>query len=190
VAETETATSADPAQQAPEETEQPEQMEQPEQTEQPVMLASVGRSQPPPDPSDYSVHDREVTVQAAETLGHYAEWLEVRTHTLRAQNGMRMGQPLVIGRRVKLDFSRVAADEFENRRLEYHRTLQGEFFDAFEVIGTERHVLRRGESLWYLAERKYRVPIWLLRLYNPDLDFGSLQAGVSMIVPVVEPRAG
>jgi membrane-bound lytic murein transglycosylase D len=154
-----------------------------------VAAHASGAVPPPPDPSDYSVHDRRVTVQAAETLGHYAEWLEVRTNALRRLNHMRMGQPLVIGRRVKLDFSRVTPEEFENRRLEYHRTLQGEFFDAFEVTGTERHVLRRGESLWYLAERKYRVPIWLLRLYNPDLDFGSLQAGVPMVVPVVEPRA-
>jgi membrane-bound lytic murein transglycosylase D len=103
---------------------------------------------------------------------------------------MRYGQALVIGRQVKLDFRHVAPDEFENRRLEYHRTLQGEFFDAFEVTGTERHVLRRGESLWYLAERKYRVPIWLLRQYNPELDFGDLQAGVAMVVPLVEPRSG
>jgi membrane-bound lytic murein transglycosylase D len=143
-----------------------------------------------PDPSDYAVHDGRVTVQAAETLGHYADWLEVRASTLRAKNGMRYEQPLVIGRSMRLDFRVVTPEEFERRRLEYHRTLQSEFFSAFEVTGTERHVLRRGESLWYLAERKYRIPIWLLRQYNPELDFASLPAGAALVVPVVEPRAG
>ena len=60
---------------------------------------------PPPDPSDYEVHSGKVTVQASETLGHYAEWLEVRASALRRKNGMRYEQPLVIGRSVKLDFT-------------------------------------------------------------------------------------
>jgi membrane-bound lytic murein transglycosylase D len=141
------------------------------------------------DPADYEVHaDGRVTVQAAETLGHYAEWLEVSASRLRARNKLRPQQPLVIGRRVHLDFSRVPADEFVRRRLEYHRTLQSEFFDHFVVTGTEQHVLQKGESIWYLAQRKYRVPIWLLRQYNPDLDFGALQTGTAMVVPLIEPR--
>jgi membrane-bound lytic murein transglycosylase D len=143
------------------------------------------------DPSDYSVHpDGRVTVQAAETLGHYAEWLEVSASALRARNGMRAKQPIVIGRRVRLDLSRVTPQEFERRRLAYHRTLQSEFFDHFVVTGTEQHVLRKGETLWYLAARKYRVPVWLLRQYNPDLDFGALPTGASMVVPQIEPRSG
>jgi membrane-bound lytic murein transglycosylase D len=144
----------------------------------------------PSDPSDYSVHaDGRVTVQAAETLGHYAEWLEVSANALRKRNGLRAKTPIVIGRRVKLDFSKVTAEEFEQRRLSYHRTLQSEFFEHVLVTGTEQHVLRKGETLWYLAERKYRVPVWLLRQYNPDLDFGSLQPGTRMVVPMIEARS-
>ena len=101
---------------------------------------------------------------------------------------MRYEQPLVIGRLIRLDFSQVTPEEFERRRLEFHRTLQDEFFSAFEVTGTETHVLRKGETLWYLAERKYRVPLWLLRQYNPDLDFSTLPPGASMVVPQIEAR--
>ena len=154
------------------------------------VLASEGPGAESPDPSDYAVHDGRVTVQAEETLGHYAEWLEIRASQLRSTNGMRYGDPLVIGRRVHLDFDLVTPEEFERRRLEYHRTLQSEFFSSFEVTGTEKHVLRKGESLWYLAERKFRVPIWLLRQYNPELNLASLPAGANMVIPVVEPRAG
>ena len=93
---------------------------------------------------------------------------------------------LVIGRQKKLDFSRVTPEEFEQRRLEYHRTLQEEFFEAYVVSGTRTHMLRKGDSLWYLAQREYEVPIWLLRQYNPDLDFGSLPAGTPMVVPIIE----
>jgi membrane-bound lytic murein transglycosylase D len=146
---------------------------------------------PAPEPSDYAIHANDrITVQAAETLGHYADWLEVRASRLRSLNGMRYGQDLVIGRSLRLDLSRVTPEEFERRRLGHHRSLQEEFFDAYVVTGTERHILRRGETIWELATREYRVPVWLLRQYNPDLDFGSLPAGVAMVVPVIEPRSG
>ncbi|MEM7412485.1 MAG: LysM peptidoglycan-binding domain-containing protein [Myxococcota bacterium] len=151
--------------------------------------AAVGDPSTRPDPSDYAVHGNRIRVQAAETLGHYADWLEVRASRLRQLNRMRFEQPVVIGQRLRLDFARVTPQEFERRRLEHHQSLQNEFFDAFVVTGTERHVLRRGESLWYLAKRKYRVPVWLLRQYNPDLDFASLPAGTAMVVPVVERRS-
>ena len=42
------------------------------------------------DPADYSVTDDDVVlVQAAETLGHYAEWLDVRASQLRQLNRCR-----------------------------------------------------------------------------------------------------
>lgn len=143
-----------------------------------------------PDPSDYSVHaDGRISVQAAETLGHYADWLEIRASELRRLNKMKYEQDLVIGRRLRLEFSKVTPEEFERLRLEYHRSIQEEFFNAYVVADTERHVLRKGDTIWELATHKYRVPVWLLRQYNPDLDFAALPAGVAMVVPVIEPRS-
>jgi membrane-bound lytic murein transglycosylase D len=156
----------------------------------PAVASAAPYGSRPPDPSDYAVHGTRVRVQADETLGHYADWLEVRASHLRSINGMRYGQDLAIGSRLKLDFSRVTPEEFERRRLAYHRSLQEEFFDAWQVTGTDEHVLRRGETLWELATQRYRVPVWLLRQYNPDLDFAALPAGARMVVPRIEPRRG
>jgi membrane-bound lytic murein transglycosylase D len=141
------------------------------------------------DPSDYSVTSSgTVEVQATETLGHYADWLDLRASRLRAINEMRYGTPLVIGEFVHLDFSRIPPEQFEHRRLQHHRALQEEFFARFEIEGTTAHVTRRGDSLWGLAEQRYRVPVWLLRQYNPDLDFGALQAGTRITIPVLKRR--
>ena len=146
---------------------------------------------PAPDPSNYAVSaDNRITVQADETLGHYAEWLEVRPNALRKLNRMKAGTPVQIGRTAKLDFSQVTTEVFEQRRLEYHLTLQEEFFEAYVVSGTESHVLKRGETLWYLSQHKFEVPVWLLRQYNPDLDFSSLRPGTTMVIPLIEPRQG
>ncbi|HEX7114530.1 MAG TPA: LysM peptidoglycan-binding domain-containing protein [Steroidobacter sp.] len=140
------------------------------------------------DPGDYSVHDGDtIVVQAAETLGHYAEWLDVRASTLRRLNRMSYATPVVIGRKVKLDFSRVTRDQFEARRIDYHRRLQEEFFARFRIKATKTHVIRSGESVWVLAQQRYNVPIWLLRQYNPDVDLGSIRPGTKLIIPVLEP---
>jgi len=144
---------------------------------------------PFPDPSDYSVgRDDRITVQAEETLGHYAEWLELPASRLRRLNGMRAGTPVVLGRKTKLDFSRVSPEAFEQRRLAYHQALQEEFFEAYSVVDTESYTLKRGDTLWHLAEEKFRVPVWLLRQYNPDIDFARLPAGVSLVIPRIESR--
>ena len=49
------------------------------------------------DPNDYSVSGNgTIEVQAAETLGHYADWLEIRTQRLRDINSMSFSKPVVI----------------------------------------------------------------------------------------------
>jgi membrane-bound lytic murein transglycosylase D len=139
------------------------------------------------DPSDYLVaSDGSIEVQAVETLGHYADWLQVRTQRLRDMNGYSFRQPVVIGQRVKLDFSRISPDEFARRRITYHRELQEAYFTRYRVTETTVHKLRRGESVWVLAQRTYRVPVWLLRQYNPELDFDRVRPGDAIVFPRVE----
>jgi membrane-bound lytic murein transglycosylase D len=139
------------------------------------------------DPSDYSVaEDDSIEIQAAETLGHYAEWLDLRAQDLRDLNGMRYGEPLVIGERLELDFAEVSHDTFEQRRKQHHRKLQAAFFEEHHIRGSRTYVIESGDSLWSLTRPTTEVPVWLLRQYNPDLDFNNLKPGTRVQVPVIE----
>ena len=136
------------------------------------------------DPADYTVSkDNTIEVQASETLGHYAEWLDLRASRLREVNGLKFGRPVVVGNRLELDFSRVNRDQFESRRIAYQKSLQEEFFTQYRIESTYRHTIKRGESLWVLALRKFKVPIWLLKQHNPDVSFSQTHPGVEIIVP-------
>jgi len=139
------------------------------------------------DPSDYGVSADRIAVQALETLGHYADWLEIRTQRLRDLNGLAFHQNVVIGQSLRLDFSRVSPDEFERRRIAYHREHQEQFFSSHQIEDVEDHVVRRGESLWVLAQRTYDVPVWLLRQYNPDLDLDRVRPGTVVKFPRLRP---
>lgn len=139
------------------------------------------------DPADYSVHeDHTIRVQAAETIGHYAEWLDLRASQLRKLNRMSSATPVVIGRKLKLEFSKITPDQFEARRAAYHRELQEAFFTQFRISGDVTHVIQRGESIWVLAQQRYNIPIWLLRQYNPDVDLGAIRPGTKLVIPTVE----
>lgn len=143
------------------------------------------------DPSDYSVaDDGTIEVQSLETLGHYADWLGIRTQRLRDLNAMSFSQAVVLGQRIRLDFSAVDQGVFEQRRIAWQQSLQESFFAAYRIANVEDHVVRSGESLWLLAQSRYRVPVWLLRQYNPDLDLDLVVPGTVVKFPRLEPIAG
>ena len=139
------------------------------------------------DPTDYTVgKDDTIEVAAAETLGHYADWLSVSAQHLRDVNHMKYGRAVIVGRRVKLDFRKVSREDFENKRREYHAELQASYFAAHRIVGSEVYIARRGDSMWTVTKRFSGLPIWLLRQYNPDLDFADLRPGTQIVMPRVE----
>ncbi len=141
------------------------------------------------DPSDYTVSsDGTIRVQTNETLGHYAEWLGLRTSRLRKINGLRYGEPVVVQQRLRLDFSQSRPEDFERVRIEYHRVLQEDFFAEWEIEGTLIHRVGPGDSLWLLSTQRFDVPIWLLRQYNPDVDLNALSAGTPLTIPTLRQR--
>jgi LysM repeat protein len=80
-----------------------------------------------------------------------------------------------VGKRLKLDFSKATSEQFEGARLAYHQNLQEQFFANHRIVATSEHVVKPGESIWVLAGRKYNIPVWLLRQYNPDLDLSMVK---------------
>jgi len=136
------------------------------------------------DPSDYSVaSDLTIEVQPLETLGHYADWLGIRTQRLRDLNGLAFRTPVAVGQRIKLEFPEVEMTAFEGRRIDYHRKQQDSYFREHVIAGASEHVIKRGESIWILSLRVYKVPIWLFRQYNPELDLHKVRPGMTVRFP-------
>jgi membrane-bound lytic murein transglycosylase D len=138
------------------------------------------------DPSDYSVSaDKTIEVQPLETLGHFGDWLEIKTQRLRDLNGLAFRTPVDVGQRIKLDLDTVDAKNFEERRVAYHRGQQDSFFRQHIISGVIEHTIRRGESIWILALRRYKVPVWLFRQYNPGIDLHKVIPGTKVQIPLL-----
>jgi len=137
------------------------------------------------DVTDYDVgKDNTVIVQAAETLGHFADWTHVDAKSLRALNRLRKNA-VTQGKRIKLNLSKVTVAQFVEARREYHRQLQETFFAEHRIAGTETYAVKRGDSLWTIVQQKSDVPVWLVAEYNPDVNFSDMRPGTQVTLPQV-----
>jgi membrane-bound lytic murein transglycosylase D len=154
-------------------------------------LGPVSASQALADSIDYQVRDDgSIRVEATETLGHYADWLQIPTQRLRVVNKLKARSTVQLGQKLQLDYSKVSRENFEQLRRDYHAKLQGEYFAQHRISGTEVYIVRRGDSLWTMTQRFANLPIWLLRQYNPDTDLSDLRPGTQVTMPRVEVLTG
>lgn len=129
-----------------------------------------------------------VVVEPDETLGHFAEWLSVPTHRIRQVNRMSYGTPIRVGQRLLLTFEKVTPEEFHRRRVEYHQTIEEDFYRNFVVQGEQVYRVKSGDTLWLICNREFELPSWLLKKHNPETDFANLVVGQEILIPLVESR--
>jgi membrane-bound lytic murein transglycosylase D len=158
------------------------------ETANPNSLLPVASPTGNPDGTDYEVQaDGSIIVQAAETLGHFADWAHVDAGALRKLNRLHDHDAVTQGKRLKLDLTRVSAAQFGASRREYHRRLQETFFAGHRIAGTETYAVRRGDALWTIVQQHGDLPVWLVAQYNPDVDFKDLRPGIALTLPQIVP---
>jgi membrane-bound lytic murein transglycosylase D len=132
----------------------------------------------------------QVRVEPDETLGHFADWLEVPTQKLRSINRLSYSAPIHIEQPLWLSFENVTPEEFHRRRLEYHQGIEEDFFTNYNVVGETAYKVQRGENIWTICNREFEFPYWLIKRYNQETDLLRLTAGQEIVVPIVEAKTG
>ena len=129
-----------------------------------------------------------IRVQENETIGHFSRWLRVSLRRIRQMNGIRSNRRVRLGRKIRVSFNRVAKTEFLQLRIAYHKSVKESFFKKYSVAKVKRHKLKKGENVWTLLMRTYKVPLWLVRQYNAGKNLRRITAGDELAVPVLERR--
>ncbi len=127
-----------------------------------------------------------IRVEVEETLGHYAEWLEVSAGEIRRLNGLKYGEPIRINETIKIPMARVTKAEFEEKRFEYHKELSEDFFASYRVEKVHIYTIKRGDNIWTLSREQFEVPLWLIKKFNTHLDFSALQPSQELKIPIIE----
>lgn len=130
-----------------------------------------------------------IRVEVEETLGHYAEWANVRTQQIRNLNHLRFGTVLRLHQRVKIPLHRVSSDEFRQGRYEHHKRLQEDFFAVYRIGELQTYPVQSGDNYWNLCQDKFDIPMWLLKHCNPETDLADLRIRQQLIIPTIEKRS-
>lgn len=127
-----------------------------------------------------------IQVEVEETLGHYAEWAQVRTQYIRRMNGLKFEDILHLHQKLKIPLHRTTAQIFEETRYEYHKRLQEDFFAVYRLGDLQPYRIERGDTIWTLCRTKFEIPMWLLKHCNPELDLADLRMNRKIWIPTIE----
>jgi len=153
------------------------------------------RTLPEKDPTIYNVfntvhkNDRlygYITVQPEESIGLYSSWLATTRSKILQLNSLKPGTNIEPGQLLRLAFVKVPPGRFENKRLDFLKETEDDFFSAYSVIGQTTYRVNSGDTLWDLCYNKFDIPIWLLERYNSTLNLASLSPAQELIIPIIQ----
>ncbi len=131
-------------------------------------------------------HYGELIVQPEESLGLLSEWLSIDQKSLSAFNALSPDSSIHPGQQLKVPFTAVSRQQFEERRLAFHSETEKDFFSSYKITGFQKYKVALGDTLWDICQNKFDLPLWLLKKYNRDLQFNSLASDQHLHIPVIE----
>ncbi len=126
-----------------------------------------------------------IAVDFEETLSHYADWANISVSELRKFNKLRRRTSLQVNQSLNIPLYKNTAEAFEEKRQEYHRAIQEDFFNNYRVEKVVIRNLKRGETLWEICNDIYVIPMWLLSNYNQEKNINALAEGAPVVIPVI-----
>ena len=150
---------------------------------------------PQKDPDQYGVFsiftkDRRVygyiTVQPEESLGLYAQWTGSTTTKLKTINNPGLLSEIEPGKKLLLVFNKISTKQFEEKRLDYLREIEEDFFMAYTVVGQKTYKVNSGDTFWDLCYTMFDIPMWLLERYNSSLNLSKLKSSQELMIPILK----
>ena len=129
-----------------------------------------------------------ITVDFDETLSHYAEWSLLSVRELKKINRIGRKGDISVNDKLHVNFSKTLPVKFDEKRQEYHKAIQEDFFNNYEISKLTIRSVEKGETLWEMRNENYAIPLWLLNSYNSDIDIHSLSVGEPIVIPVIIPK--
>ena len=125
-----------------------------------------------------------IKVNIGESIIRYAEWMNVSVSSIIRLNDMKY-YSLKLGKRINIPvYSQSDLKKFETSRLEYLMAIEEDFYSRYQVVDQFSYTLKRGDSFWKISSRN-KIPLWLLKKVNKEIDFSSPKRGIKIKIPVV-----
>ena len=131
-----------------------------------------------------TIRGNRIVVVGKETLGHYADWLQVSIRELQRLNRLGRRRTIYQGQKIVLSFRKVSRGEFYRRRLQFHldvlKSILRENYLAYFI----EYKVNSGESVWQIAQNRFNVAAEIIQYFNFDLNINKLRPGDILKIPV------
>ena len=127
-----------------------------------------------------------IIIQPEESLELLADWLQVTVADLRKLNNFPTSRLLHPDEEIRIALKHVSAQEFEEKRFDFHLENEEDFFSAFKIVGVQTYTVKKGDTLWEICRTKFDLPFWLLKKYNTNLNFSGLRSSQQLTIPIVK----
>ncbi|WP_419175534.1 LysM peptidoglycan-binding domain-containing protein [Desulfosediminicola sp.] len=129
-----------------------------------------------------------ISVHPDETLPLFAHWLKMDEAELRKANKLAITDTIQPGQKLIVLYDEISAAEFADLRADFARENQEDFFAAFQVADQITYEVQPGDTIWNLCNRKFHIPLWLLKKYNDSIDYSTIQQSQTLVIPIVVER--
>lgn len=87
---------------------------------------------------------------------------------------------------IRIPLTKVSADQFEEKRFDFHLETEEDFYSAYQIVGVRVYEVNKGDTIWEICRNKFDLPFWLLKKYNNNLNFNNLRASQQLTIPIVK----
>jgi peptidoglycan lytic transglycosylase D len=127
-----------------------------------------------------------ITVLPNESFELLADWLKVPTVSLQKLNNFSASRILHPGENIQITLNTISANDFEEKRFDFHLETEEEFFSVYKIVGVSSYMVEKGDTVWEICRKKFDLPLWLLKKYNANLNFSSLRSSQQLTIPIVK----
>lgn len=127
----------------------------------------------------------EIIVETEETIGHYAEWSNLKAQQIRNSNNISNKSQIILGQKLIIPMDKEQLNSFKQNRAQFHLGIQEDFFNNFKIVGQINYKVQKGDSIDAIL-RNFSLPLWLLRTYSKNSFSNQLKIGQSINIPKIE----
>jgi hypothetical protein len=125
-------------------------------------------------------------VQRGESLKLYAKWSGHGVDELMTMMELS-SQRIHAGQQLAVSFSPSTWKRFQRSRQAFRQDKETAFFARNHVEDLVPYKVAKGDSVWKIAKRNGKIPLWVLEKFNSRIDLAKLRPGMELLIPKLVP---
>jgi LysM repeat protein len=128
----------------------------------------------------------EIKVRRGESLYNLARWADTEIEAIESLNGIDLTDTLDVGDTLVIPLTASGQKALSSKRDRATKHRSSRYIKRRGgVVETRAYRMRTGETVSKVARKNGRIPLWLVKSYNPKLNLNKVRIGQSITLPIM-----